>query len=690
MQFYVATDGNDQWSGRLLEPNEDKTDGPLATLAGARNRVLELFEPPRGWNAGWEPEGIDAPVTVWVRGGCYPLNRPLDFTAQNSTSVTYAAYGDEKPVIDGGVKVEGWRVEEINGVTMWVVDLPEVALGHWYFRSLFVNNERRYRPRLPKKGWSWIEDVPGGEQQKELFMGSDRFICAKDDIQAWHNLTDIDVVVMHYWVDEHMTIASFDPETRLVVSQRRSIFTLRDDVQPRYAKYYVENIFEALSDPGEWYLDRTTGRLYYVPMPGEDPVSTEVYAPRLTQLVRVQGDPDGKLVQGLRFVGLTFRHSDAVLPSAGFYEDCFHEPSSNIEYASSPQAAVHVPGALLFTGARHCAIENCTLEHLGWYGIELGDGCTGNRIVGNEIADLGAGGVKINGADANGPRAHDTAYNVVTDNHIHHAGRVFHQGVGIFSQHSYGNVLSHNHIHDLYYSGISCGWVWGYRESISRDNHIEKNHIHHLGFGWLSDMGGIYTLGVQPGTVLRGNLIHDVEKANYGGWAIYPDEGSAHMVIENNICYDTSSQPFHQHYGRENIIRNNIFAFGREGQIALSRDASAYLSFTFERNIIITQNAPCFIGGYNCRLDRRLFLSDLNIFWQVGGGEVMNENSSDKQDLLTLAQLQQLGNDRHSVIADPCCVDLEARDFTLGSDSPALALGFIPIDMSDVGPRMKK
>src|SRR5579875_487287 len=81
-------------------------------------------------------------------------------------------------------------------------------------------------------------------------------------------------------------------------------------------------------------------------------------------------------------------------------------------------------------------------------------------------------------------------------------------------------LIAHNHIHDLFYSGISCGWVWGYAESVSHDNRIEYNHIHDIGQRLLSDMGGIYTLGVQPGTVLRGNLIYNVEKHNYGGWAI--------------------------------------------------------------------------------------------------------------------------------------------------------------------------
>ena len=77
---------------------------------------------------------------------------------------------------------------------------------------------------------------------------------------------------------------------------------------------------------------------------------------------------------------------------------------------------------------------------------------------------------------------------------------MYHSGIGVFARHTFGNTVAHNHIHDFYYSGISCGWVWGYSDSVSQNNRFEKNHIHSLGKGWLSDMGGIYTLGVQPGT----------------------------------------------------------------------------------------------------------------------------------------------------------------------------------------------
>jgi hypothetical protein len=306
--------------------------------------------------------------------------------------------------------------------------------------------------------------------------------------------------------------------------------------------------------------------------------------------------------------------------------------------------------------------------------------------VGNEMFDLGAGGVKLSGADAQGPVARQTGNNKITDNHIHTGGRVYHSGIGVIARHSFGNDISHNHIHDFFYSSISCGWVWGYADSISHDNRIDKNHLHDLGHAWLSDMGGVYTLSVQPGTTIRGNVIHDVERANYGGWAIYPDEGSSHILIEDNICYNTNSQPFHEHYGRENIVRNNIFAFGGDGLIALTR-AEGHVSFTLEKNIIITDGKPFFVGSGRHNFGTRCLLSDLNLFWDVAGGPQGKAPVMAKG--YDLEQWRTSGRDLHSVVADPCFKDLKNFDFTLAEDSPALKLGFRPIDTSDVGPRPK-
>ncbi|MDW8352174.1 MAG: right-handed parallel beta-helix repeat-containing protein [Anaerolineae bacterium] len=695
--LFVSPLGNDNWSGRLPEPNAEGTDGPLASLARARDLLRR-----RKQQGEWR-----GPTTVWVRGGRYELAAPLVFTPDDSAPVTYAAYPGERPIFSGGRRITGWRavphpLDPSRG-EVWMAELPDVAAGKWAFRQLFVNGERRHRPRLPKI-------TPGSDGRDDfyriahvanirledasiatLFEGYDRFIAAPGQFDAWRNLGDIEVVVLHYWIEERMPVASYDPDTREVVSTRYSMFALRDDFTPRYARYYVDNVFEALSEPGEWYLERRSGRLYYIPCPGERIETLEAYAPAVEQFLKLAGEPDsGRYVEFLCFRGLTFEHAD-------WRElDVSHEADTGMptarRYAASPQAATHVPGTIALVGARYCAIEDCVVRHVGYYGIELGDGCRGIRIVGNDIGDLGGGGIKLGGADAGGPLVRRTGDNLITDNHIHDGGKVYHSAVGVFAKHTFGNRIAHNHIHDFYYSGISCGWVWGYRESVSRDNRLEKNHIHDLGKGWLSDMGGIYTLGVQPGTTIRGNLIHDVEKANYGGWAIYLDEGSAHILVEDNVCYNTSSQPHHTHYGRENILRNNIWAFGREGQIALGR-AEPHVSLTFERNIVITRGQPIFIGGYANDFSKRSLISDLNLFWDVSGGEVIlsgmrQSGRTAPVPKFSLSEWQAAtGNDRHSLVADPGFRDLANFDFTLAPDSPALMLGFRPIDLSDVGPR---
>lgn len=162
----------------------------------------------------------------------------------------------------------------------------------------------------------------------------------------------------------------------------------------------------------------------------------------------------------------------------------------------------------------------------------------------------------------------------VRDNLIDGYGRYFYSAIGILLTHARGCDVSNNEIRNGYYSAISDGWLWGYNYSVTENNRICNNLIYNIGQGWLSDMGGIYTLGRQKGTVLSGNVIHNVAadpgEGGYGGWGIYLDEGSQSILVEKNLVYDCGSQSFHQHYGEFNVIRNNIFALSKEGQIRSS------------------------------------------------------------------------------------------------------------------------
>ena len=238
------------------------------------------------------------------------------------------------------------------------------------------------------------------------------------------------------------------------------------------------------------------------------------------------------------------------------------------------------------------------------------------------------------------------------------------------------NQIVHNHIHDLFYTAISVGWTWGYGANQSRANIIEYNHLHDIGKEMLSDMGAIYTLGVQPGTRIRNNLIHDVASFTYGGWGIYPDEGSSEMLIEDNIVYHCKSAGFHQHYGRENIVRNNIWAFNRENQLMRTR-AEDHLSFTFEHNIVYFDQGRL-LGG-NWTGDQ--FAIDHNLYFDTRGGDMRFAGQS-------FAEWQTNGHDAGSRMADPLFVNAGNFDFRLLPNSPALQMGFHQIDMRTAGPRV--
>jgi hypothetical protein len=654
--FHVGPNGSDNWSGTLAAPNGAKTDGPFATLARARDAVRRLHSTVR-------PRG---PVVVLLHAGRYELSEPLSFTPEDSgtpqsPTVFAASPGDEgKIVISGGRVINEWNAAR-GPRTEWVADVPGLKDG-WRFRFASVNGQWRSRTRLPdgETATYTMAGLAGADANAPYDTPADKFEFAAGQVDAnWTAIRDVEIVVVHFWVDSHFKIVVVDSNRRVVKLDRQSQRKFTDEHQAVPGRYYITNVYEALK-PGRFYANRTAGTLHYMPRPGETPDGVLFVAPRLASLVELRGDPDsGRFVEHLTLRGLTLC-------------DTAWEPDPRD--AMDNQASSPVPGAVVATGARHVAIEQCVLKNLGGYAIDLRDGCRDVRLVENELAWIAAGGIKVNGAIESAPSR--TGQTVIADNRLHHLGRLNHSGVGVLIMNAFGNTVAHNEISDLYYTGVSVGWVWGYGPSVSRDNRIEFNHIHHVGQGLLSDLGGVYTLGVSPGTVVRNNAIHHVE-GHDKGWGLYTDEGSTGIVLENNLVYRTTHGGFHQHYGRDNVVRNNIFALGRDAQIVRSRD-EPHRSFTFERNIVYYRTGELLSYVWSGGTDR--ITLDHNLYWNAGG-------SPPKFPAGDLEAWQKLGFDRHSRVADPRFVDPDHDNFQLTADSPARDLGFQPLDLSTVGPR---
>jgi hypothetical protein len=656
LPFHVGPQGRDRWSGRLAQPNLAGTDGPFATIAKARDAVRRFRRVVRA----------QEPVVVRIQAGRYELPEPLIFgpedsgTAQSPTVYTAAPGAEGQVVISGGRAITDWKPAR-GARGEWVADLPGLKDG-WRFRFASVNGQWRNRPRLPDGETTTytMAGLAGADPNAPYDTPADKFEFAAGQIDPnWTAIRDVEIVVCHFWVDSHFKIAAIDSNRRVVKLDRKADRKFTDENKPVPGRYYITNVYEALK-PGRFYANPTARTLHYMPRDGETPDRVQFVAPRLASLVEFRGNPgSGGFVEHLTLRGLTLC-------------DTAWEPDPRD--AMDSQASNPVPGAIIATGARHVAIEHCMLKNLGGYAIELRDGCRDVRLLGNELAWIAAGGIKVNGGTNS--EASRTGETTIADNRLHHLGRLNGSGVGVLIMNAFGNTVAHNEINDLYYTGVSVGWVWGYGPSISRDNRIEFNHIHYVGQGLLSDLGGVYTLGVSPGTVVRNNVIHHVE-GHDKGWGLYTDEGSTGIVLENNLVYRTSHGGFHQHYGRDNIVRNNIFALGRDAQIVRSRD-EPHRSFTFERNIVYYRTGELLSYVWSGATDR--IALDHNLYWNAIG-------SPPKFPPGDFAAWQALGFDKHSRIADPKFVDPDHHNFHLNSDSPARSLGFQPIDLSSVGPR---
>ncbi len=646
IRLFVAPQGND------ADPGTEQK--PFATIGRAQRAVRALL-------AGKQPGG---PITVLLRGGVYRLTQPLAFTPADSGTkqcpVAYAAYPGEKPILDGGRPISGFRA---NG-PVWTTTIPEVKEGRWRFSQLFVDGKRMTRARTPNEGFYRIaRTLPekAKPQGQPAANARTAFQFRPGDIEPWQRLEDAVVVVYHSWETALLHIRSLDMEKHRVEFTGPSCWHF--GYFGPHRPYYVENVREALDAPGEWYLDRQTGQLSYYPLPGQQIDKIQAVAPVVEELVRFEGDPRrGALVEHVTLRGLTLRHADWSL-----------EPQGH----SDPQAVCTLPAAVTAKGAFDCGLERCELAHVGKYALWLREGCKKCRVTGNHLHDLGGGGIRVGETTMPQTPALEVGGNLIDNNYIHHYGEVYAAGVGVYVGQSSDNRISHNEIHDGYYSGMSIGWNWGQTPTKAHRNVIEFNHIHHVLRHRLSDGGGIYTLGTSPGTVIRNNVIHDVFSAAEPtiAWGVYLDAETNQVLVENNLCYNIHTGGLMMHNGGfANVVRNNIFARSATHLIwrAQPRGAPA----TFERNICYVTQGDLFLPDGSPDVKSTW---DYNLYWRTDGKELVFNNE-------TLDDWRQRGLDRHSLVADPKFLDPAGDDFRLAPDSPAIRqLGFQPFDTSQCG-----
>jgi hypothetical protein len=535
---YVSPDGDDSADGTQTRP--------VQTLHEAQRRARDAMM--------WDAKG----VRVELAAGDYLLDEPLVFTPKDSgktseAPVVYIATGGDAR-LSGGRAIGPWRVEG----EIWVAHVPLAqdktvkASGAFKpFRDLWVNGTRATRARTPNEGYFRVQSA-GPDNRTS-------FIVEPSDVQTLAEPQDVEVAFLHDWSMSRIRLAKIDAPTKTYmfnapIGANMPQFAITNfEANPRY---FLENAIEFLDSPGEWFLDETGGKLYYIPREGETPEAAEVVAPQLEQVLIVRGD-DGKAVENLWFDGLTISHTHFDLPPFGYagVQSSWHSRRStpDDDTGVTMTAAVHVDHA------RHCQFINCRFTHLAACGIHL-TRCLDCRISRSILRDIGGDGLMIGSRDKT--ESPPTGNNTVVNCLIEDCGATFYGAVGLWIGFAESTTVSHNELRDLPYTGISVGWQWDDEPTPCRGHRIRQNHIHHV-MQELSDGGGIYTLGRQPGTRLMRNLIHDIPvnagRAESNG--IFMDEGSTDITVQGNTIYDIDRSPIRFHRaGKNTLIGNRLVA----------------------------------------------------------------------------------------------------------------------------------
>ena len=602
--FYVATKGKDS--------NPGTAGAPFATLGRARQAVREKVL-----------AGLTGNIRVLIGAGTYEQTETLTFGPEDSGtekfSITYATSPGAEVVLNGGRRITGW---EKGPSAIWTAHVPEVKAGSWYFRQLFINGKRAVRARTPnaddKTPW-WT--IKTSTATKESLPPQDAPIpvSVSGPIQAYNNPTDVELVYIFNNAEGRKRLGT--------INQQDQTFTLAPPHRwnPKVFAYdwaltipsagkacYLENALEMLDQPGEWYLDRQTGVLSYWPREGEDLTRAEVVAPMAqTTILAVIGTRERPVVN-LHFKGIQVQYLDWPLPPWGYM------PLFCCNLATGTDANPghrFMDAAVEYEFAHSCSFTDGSIAHVGGMGICLRNGTAHNVIEGNDIFDLGAGGIGAGyaGFYAPAPPPEQNEYTGyrIANNYVHDCGVDYYDACGILLYPSQDAVVAHNLIHDTAYFGMGVAGSQDPKLPFSRNNAIEYNHIYNA-MKVTIDGAGMYVTFAQAdrGCLIRGNLIHDTQGNPFGRLdhpfgdhppcaGIYLDGNNSGCHYENNVLYrNLAAGPIifdYENAEQKNTWLDNLFQ--KEGtppqEFIEAMKAHAGLEPAYQRSILRIEPNPC-------------------------------------------------------------------------------------------------
>jgi hypothetical protein len=350
---------------------------------------------------------------------------------------------------------------------------------------------------------------------------------------------------------------------------------------PKQQVFYLENSYDLIDAPGEWYLDEKEHVLYYKPRSGESMATAHVVAPRINTLFSVLGKDTKNKVGYMAFEGLTFAHSNYTRPSeegfldlqaANFNVDVLADPGrGNWEKLNSNKFLLWRPDAAFrVENAHHFLVQGNVFSQIAATGLDFVSGTNDDMIQGNAFFEVGAAGIMLgkfyqdstteihiayNPSDKEEISTRDTVKNNLITNVTNE-----HQGaVGIGAGYPRYAVIEHNEVSYTYYSGISIGFGWTKDQTAMTNNHVNWNEIHHIA-RLLCDSGPIYTLSNQgTGSEIQHNYIHDngtSKWADYWNVPIYLDEGSSGFTVKENV-FKNSPGGVGQNQAGQNTIQQS-------------------------------------------------------------------------------------------------------------------------------------